>query len=84
MTSPTRNLTLRIEECQESIRGSLGDEAGASREFSGWLGLARALETALARPPEPHQTASCSSITPSPAASSIPSSEPAKPPKRWR
>lgn len=84
MTSPTRTLTLRIEQSEESIRGSLGDEAGASREFSGWLGLARALELTLAERAEPHQTASCSSITPSPAASSIPSSEPPKMPKRWR
>jgi len=84
MTTPPRNLTLRIERSEESIRGSLGDEAGASREFSGWLGLARALEGVLAERPDPHQTASCSSITPSPLASSIPSSEPEKPPKRWR
>lgn len=84
MTTPPRNLTLRIEECEESIRGTLGDEAGASREFSGWLGLARALEVALAERPVAHQTASCSSITPSPVPSSIPSSEPEKPPKRWR
>lgn len=84
MTTPPRNLTLRIDECEESIRGTLGDEAGASREFSGWLGLARALEGVLAEPPGPHQTASCSSITPSPLSSSIPSSAPEKPPKRWR
>ena len=32
----------------------------------------------------PHQTASCSSITPRPAASSMPSREPLKVPKRWR
>lgn len=51
MTTPPRNLTLRIEEREESIQGSLGDEAGASREFSGWLGLARALELTLAQRP---------------------------------
>lgn len=84
MTTPPRILTLRIEESEESIQGSLGDEVGASREFSGWLGLARALELILAEQPGPHQTASCSSITPSPAARSTPSSEPEKPPKRWR
>lgn len=84
MNTPPRILTMRIEQCEESIRGSLGDEAGASREFSGWLGLARALELILADRPRPHQTASCSSITPNPVASSIPSSEPEKPPKRWR
>lgn len=84
MSAPPRNLSLRIDVCEGSIRGSLGDEAGASRDFSGWLGLARALEGVLAERPDPHQTASCSSITPSPVASSIPSSEPEKPPKRWR
>lgn len=83
MTTP-RILTLRIDASGESIQGALGDEAGASREFRGWLGLARALELTLAERPGPHQTASCSSITPSPAPSSIPSSEPEKRPKRWR
>lgn len=78
-----RVLTLHLEENEESIRGSLGDEAGASREFSGWLGLARVLELTLAAaPPGSHQSASCCSITPRPEASSIPSSEPPKRPKR--
>jgi hypothetical protein len=84
MTTPPRILTLRIEESEESIQGSLGDEAGASREFSGWLGFARALELILKEQPGAHQSASCSSMTPRPEASSIPSSEPEKLPKRWR
>ncbi len=44
---PTRVLTLRIDE-DEPIAGSLEDARGASREFSGWIGLARALELVLA------------------------------------
>lgn len=84
MSTPPRTLTLRIEKSEGSIRGTLGDEAGASRGFSGWLGFARALEALLEERSAPHQTASCCSITPSPEASSIPSSEPEKPPNRWR
>jgi hypothetical protein len=55
MTTPPRVLTLRIDDPAEPIAGSLGDETGASREFRGWLGLARALETMLATgsPPGP-------------------------------
>lgn len=44
-----RVLTLRIEEPSGPIRGRIDDESGTSREFSGWLGLARALELTLAR-----------------------------------
>jgi hypothetical protein len=55
MTTPPRVLTLRIDEREGPIAGSLDDESGASREFRGWLGLARALETVLAptTPPGP-------------------------------
>jgi hypothetical protein len=45
--SGSRVLTLRIEEQAAPIQGSIDDEAGASREFCGWLGLARALELTL-------------------------------------
>ncbi len=53
---PPRVLTLRIDEREGPIAGSLDDESGASREFRGWLGLARALETVLApaAPPDPN------------------------------
>jgi len=48
MTTPTtRVLTLRIEDPAAQIRGTVDDERGARREFSGWLGLARALELTL-------------------------------------
>lgn len=84
MSDSPRVLTLRIEKREGSIEGTLGDEAGASREFSGWLGFARALESVLEQRSGSHQTASCSSITPKPEASSIPSRRPLKLPKRWR
>lgn len=46
-TSQTRVLVLRIDPEAEPIVGRLDDERGAGREFTGWLGLARALETLL-------------------------------------
>jgi len=54
-TPQTRVLVLRIDGGTEAIAGSLGDETGASREFRGWLGLARALERELdaGSPPSP-------------------------------
>ena len=45
----THRYTLELDADQEPIAGSLTDEEGTNRPFSGWLGLARLLE--LARRP---------------------------------
>lgn len=55
-TPQERVLVLRIDEGAVPIAGSVDDDAsGASHVFSGWLGLARALELVLGpdMPPDP-------------------------------
>jgi hypothetical protein len=50
------HLTLRIDLGADPITGSLGSPDTASRRFSGWIGLAAALEAIraeLAREPDP-------------------------------
>ena len=47
-TRPRNSLILEIEESDgNSIAGRLSDGAGQSTEFTGWLGLAAALEAAV-------------------------------------
>ena len=43
----TRTVTLEIDSTSDPIRGVARDELGAERPFSGWIGLAAALEQAL-------------------------------------
>ncbi len=45
---PQRTFTLSVDVGSDPIAGNLADELGAIREFTGWLGLTRALETLLA------------------------------------
>jgi hypothetical protein len=54
-TSQERVVVLRIDEGAVPIAGSVNDANGASHSFSGWLGLARALEVVLGpeMPPGP-------------------------------
>lgn len=54
-TPQERVLVLRIDEGAVPIAGSVDDASGASHAFSGWLGLARALELVLGPdlPPSP-------------------------------
>jgi hypothetical protein len=42
-----RSFTLRLDVDDQHIAGRLEDESGRGREFVGWLGLARALESHL-------------------------------------
>jgi hypothetical protein len=42
-----RSLVLEIESDTDPVSGWLSDERGARRRFSGWLGLAAALETVI-------------------------------------
>lgn len=52
---PRRKLTLDIENGpSDSIAGRVSNETGDGVEFSGWLGLAGALETALEATPADH------------------------------
>ena len=47
-TRPRKALILEIEESDgNSIAGRLSDGAGQSTDFTGWLGLAAALEAAV-------------------------------------
>jgi hypothetical protein len=49
-----RRLALRIDLEADPISGSVGEEAGAQHRFSGWIGLAAALEAIRAElAPEP-------------------------------
>lgn len=47
-TPPQRTFTLSVDVGSDPIAGNLADELGGRKEFIGWLGLARALETLLA------------------------------------
>ncbi len=48
----TRTVTLEVDPTSDPIQGTMRDEHGAERSFSGWVGLATALEHALdLRPP---------------------------------
>jgi hypothetical protein len=47
-TPPQHLFTLSVDVGSDPIAGSLADELGGIEEFTGWLGLARALETLLA------------------------------------
>jgi hypothetical protein len=51
-SAPTRVLTLEIDTDSDPIAGRLSEGEAPSRQFVGWLGLARALELAL-EPGEP-------------------------------
>jgi hypothetical protein len=42
-----RRLTLELETAQHPIAGILSDEGGIVRPFTGWIGLAQALEALL-------------------------------------
>jgi hypothetical protein len=44
-------VTLELDPSSDPIRGIARDEHGAERPFTGWLGLARALEAALEAEP---------------------------------
>ena len=46
-----RILTLAIDPGSDPISGRLDDEEGSGEEFVGWLGLAKALESALGLAP---------------------------------
>ena len=43
----TRTVTLEVDPTSDPIQGIARDERGAERTFSGWVGLATALEQAL-------------------------------------
>lgn len=43
----TRTVTLEVDPTSDPIQGIARDERGAERSFSGWVGLAAALEHAL-------------------------------------
>ena len=43
----TRMVTLEVDPTSDPIQGIARDERGAERPFSGWVGLAAALEHAL-------------------------------------
>ncbi len=45
----TRTLTLEVDANSDPIQGIARDELGDERPFSGWVGLATALEHALER-----------------------------------
>ena len=45
----TRTLTLEVDANSNPIQGIARDELGEERPFSGWVGLATALEHALER-----------------------------------
>jgi hypothetical protein len=52
-TRHRRSLTLEIEPDEthrDSIAGRLSDEAGVRTEFTGWIGLAAAIDDALHAP----------------------------------
>lgn len=51
----TQRFTLELDPIEQSIAGSLTDERGTAVPFTGWLGLARALERALNASAEPNQ-----------------------------
>jgi hypothetical protein len=44
---PTVTVTLALDPAAEPIAGVARDEQGTERPFTGWLGLAKALELAL-------------------------------------
>lgn len=48
--SPTAELWLHVETDEGSPQGWIGGPAGAQRQFSGWLGLIRALEDQIGGP----------------------------------
>lgn len=43
----TRTVTLEVDPTSDPIQGIARDERGTERTFSGWVGLAAALEHAL-------------------------------------
>lgn len=43
----TQTVTLEVDTTSDPIRGIARDERGGERPFSGWVGLATALELAL-------------------------------------
>jgi hypothetical protein len=47
-----RRLTLELETAHHPIAGVLSDEGGIVRPFTGWIGLAQALETLLDLAPD--------------------------------
>jgi len=47
-----RSLVLEIDPSNDPVSGWLSDEHGTRRSFSGWLGLAGALETLIDAPGE--------------------------------
>jgi hypothetical protein len=48
-------LTLAIDRGSDPIEGRITDESGRKHEFSGWMGLARAISEVLAIAPHLHQ-----------------------------
>jgi hypothetical protein len=46
----TAVLRIELEHGSEPIRGTIGPQDGPATPFTGWLGLAAALERALAEP----------------------------------
>jgi hypothetical protein len=59
-----RRLTLELETAQRPIAGILSDEGGIVRPFTGWIGLAQALEALLdLAPDQPLPTESPDSVT---------------------
>jgi len=57
-------LTLRIDLEADPITGSLSSAHGASRRFSGWIGLAAALEAIRAELPVPENPSVNPSVGP--------------------
>ena len=54
MTSTIRlQVTLELRQGTDPLSGRVIDEGGRNRDFVGWIGLARALEEALATPDVP-------------------------------
>ena len=54
-----RTLTLQVDPAANPIAGAVRDERGTNRTFSGWIGLAAALEHAINAVPERATTKSC-------------------------
>jgi hypothetical protein len=50
---PHLHLAVAIEQDGDPIRGTLDDGAGTTIEFTGWLELMSAFDTARARAPAP-------------------------------
>lgn len=58
MDGTTTTISLELQLDQNSLSGRASNGAGASREFSGWLGLLAAIDALLPDGPTPKSPAS--------------------------